>query len=77
MIREALRSAPNYGKFSARDLVEARPYIEVPSAGWAARRPTDAIGDAVANHRRLPVVTARDKACESSVDTYRQTIGPR
>jgi GntR family transcriptional regulator, transcriptional repressor for pyruvate dehydrogenase complex len=35
-------SAPNYGKFSARDLVEARPYIEVPAAGWAARRRTDA-----------------------------------
>jgi GntR family transcriptional regulator, transcriptional repressor for pyruvate dehydrogenase complex len=35
-------SSPRYGKFSARDLVEARPYIEVPAAGWAARRRTDA-----------------------------------
>jgi GntR family transcriptional repressor for pyruvate dehydrogenase complex len=35
-------AAPRYGKFSARDLVEARPYIEVPAAGWAARRRTDA-----------------------------------
>src|ERR1700722_11583819 len=35
-------SAANYGKFSARDLIEARPYIEVPAAGWAARRRTDA-----------------------------------
>lgn len=35
-------SAPRYGKFSSRDLVEARPYIEVPAAGWAARRRTDA-----------------------------------
>ncbi|HKP40680.1 FadR/GntR family transcriptional regulator [Mycobacterium sp.] len=34
-------AAPHYGKFSARDLVEARPYIEVPAAGWAARRRTD------------------------------------
>jgi DNA-binding FadR family transcriptional regulator len=34
--------APRYGRFSARDLVEARPYIEVPAAGWAARRRTDA-----------------------------------
>jgi len=34
-------SAPNYGKFSARDLIEARPYLEVPAAGWAARRRTD------------------------------------
>ena len=34
-------STPRYGKFSARDLIEARPYIEVPAAGWAARRRTD------------------------------------
>ncbi len=34
-------AAPRYGRFSARDLVEARPYIEVPAAGWAARRRTD------------------------------------
>ena len=35
-------STPRYGRFSARDLIEARPYIEVPAAGWAARRRTDA-----------------------------------
>ncbi|MDX1881556.1 FadR/GntR family transcriptional regulator [Mycolicibacterium sp. 141076] len=35
-------ASPRYGKFSARDLIEARPYIEVPAAGWAARRRTDA-----------------------------------
>ncbi|HEY1134482.1 MAG TPA: FCD domain-containing protein [Nocardioides sp.] len=29
-----------YGSYSARDLVEARPFIEVPSAGWAAERRT-------------------------------------
>ena len=34
-------STPRYGRFSARDLIEARPYIEVPAAGWAARRRTD------------------------------------
>jgi GntR family transcriptional regulator, transcriptional repressor for pyruvate dehydrogenase complex len=34
-------SVPHYGKFSAQDLVEARPYIEVPAAGWAARRRTE------------------------------------
>ncbi|MDF0528500.1 FadR/GntR family transcriptional regulator [Tsukamurella sp. 8F] len=33
--------SPRYGAFSARDLIEARPYIEVPAAGWAARRRTD------------------------------------
>ncbi|MFT2214171.1 FadR/GntR family transcriptional regulator [Rhizobium giardinii] len=30
-----------YGGYSARDLIEARPFIEVPAAGWAARRRTD------------------------------------
>jgi len=30
-----------YGAYSARDLMEARPVIEVPAAGWAARRRTD------------------------------------
>jgi GntR family transcriptional regulator, transcriptional repressor for pyruvate dehydrogenase complex len=35
-------ASPRYGKFSARDLIEARPYIEVPAAGWAARRRTEA-----------------------------------
>lgn len=35
-------ASPRYGKFSARDLIEARPHIEVPAAGWAARRRTDA-----------------------------------
>ena len=34
-------SVPHFGKFSARDLIEARPYIEVPAAGWAARRRTE------------------------------------
>ncbi|MBJ8348279.1 FadR/GntR family transcriptional regulator [Antrihabitans sp. YC2-6] len=34
-------SGPNYGRFSTRDLLEARPYIEVPAAGWAARRRTN------------------------------------
>ncbi|MGV1756885.1 GntR family transcriptional regulator [Rhizobium sp. AC27/96] len=39
-------SAPSaelhYGRYSARDLIEARPFIEVPAAGWAALRRTDA-----------------------------------
>lgn len=29
-----------YGTYSARDLMEARPFIEVPAAGWAAQRRT-------------------------------------
>jgi GntR family transcriptional repressor for pyruvate dehydrogenase complex len=35
-------SGLHYGRFTARDLIEARPYIEVPAAGWAARRRTEA-----------------------------------
>lgn len=31
----------SYGGYSARDLIEARPFIEVPAAGWAAIRHTD------------------------------------
>ncbi|MFG6081061.1 FadR/GntR family transcriptional regulator [Paracoccus litorisediminis] len=31
-----------YGELSARDLVEARPFIEIPAAGWAALRRDDA-----------------------------------
>ncbi|MCP3427168.1 FadR family transcriptional regulator [Rothia sp. AR01] len=31
----------SYGKYSARDLLEARPAIEIPAAGWAARRRTE------------------------------------
>lgn len=31
----------NYGAYSARDLIEARPFIEVPAAGWAALRRTE------------------------------------
>ncbi|MBB5702827.1 DNA-binding FadR family transcriptional regulator [Ochrobactrum daejeonense] len=31
-----------YGGYSARDLIEARPFIEVPAAGWAALRRTSA-----------------------------------
>jgi DNA-binding FadR family transcriptional regulator len=30
-----------YGNYSARDLVEARPFVEVSAAGWAALRRSD------------------------------------
>ncbi|OYR08047.1 FCD domain protein [Brucella rhizosphaerae] len=40
-----LKDAPgpelSYGGYSARDLIEARPFIEVPAAGWAALRHTE------------------------------------
>jgi GntR family transcriptional repressor for pyruvate dehydrogenase complex len=41
IVISARTSVPQFGRFSARDLVEARPYIEVPAAGWAARRRTE------------------------------------
>ncbi|WP_246184827.1 FadR/GntR family transcriptional regulator [Paracoccus aestuariivivens] len=38
VISATQRSELAYGEFSARDLVEARPFIEIPAAGWAALR---------------------------------------
>ncbi|MFC7754405.1 FadR/GntR family transcriptional regulator [Tsukamurella soli] len=40
VVKSARPATPRYGTFSTRDLVEARPYVEVPAAGWAARRRT-------------------------------------
>ncbi|WP_311759283.1 FadR/GntR family transcriptional regulator [Paracoccus broussonetiae] len=42
VISATQRSELDYGTISARDLVEARPHIEIPAAGWAALRRTDA-----------------------------------
>ncbi len=55
-------ASPRYGKFSARDLIEARPYIEVPAAGWAARRRTDA---------QLTNLTRINDAMQAETDTAR------
>ncbi len=55
-------ASPRYGKFSARDLIEARPYIEVPAAGWAARRRTDA---------QLTDLTRINDAMQAETDTAR------
>ena len=41
MIAAAPSPEITYGAYSARDLMEARSAIEVPAAGWAARRRTD------------------------------------
>lgn len=41
VISATQRSELAYGDLSARDLVEARPFIEVPAAGWAALRRDD------------------------------------
>lgn len=43
----ATPSDPDYGIYSARDLIEARPFIEVPAAGWAALRRSGAQRDAL------------------------------
>lgn len=38
----------SYSGYSARDLIEARPFIEVPAAGWAAlRRSTEQAADLI------------------------------
>lgn len=41
VVADAPRLEFVYGSFSGRDLMEARPCIEVPAAGWAARRRTE------------------------------------
>lgn len=41
VIADAPAADLKMGEFSSRDLVEARPHIEVPAAGLAARRRTD------------------------------------
>lgn len=42
VLTDSPRNELRYGGYSARDLMEARPFIEVPAAGWAALRKTDA-----------------------------------
>lgn len=42
VISATQRSELDYGELSARDLIEARPHIEVPAAGWAALRRSEA-----------------------------------
>lgn len=37
-VTSASQTDLSYGAYSARDLIEARPFIEVPAAGWAALR---------------------------------------
>lgn len=42
VLTDSPRNELRYGGYSARDLMEARPFIEVPAAGWAALRKTEA-----------------------------------
>lgn len=41
VIADRQSSDLTYGHCSARDLIEARPFIEIPAAGWAAQRRSD------------------------------------
>ncbi len=41
VLTDSPRQELRYGGYSARDLMEARPFVEVPAAGWAALRRTD------------------------------------
>ncbi len=50
VLTDSPRHELRYGGYSARDLMEARPFIEVPAAGWAALRRTD---DEVARMMKL------------------------
>lgn len=38
----AATASPSYGSYSAEELIEARPHIEIPAARWAAARRTPA-----------------------------------
>lgn len=40
VVRDRVESDPVFGSFAASELLEARPLVEVPAAGWAAVRHT-------------------------------------
>ncbi|GAA0306160.1 FadR/GntR family transcriptional regulator [Kineococcus aurantiacus] len=41
VVRDRVEKDPVFGTFAASELLEARPLVEVPAAGWAAVRHTD------------------------------------
>jgi DNA-binding FadR family transcriptional regulator len=41
VIKDKVEQDPVFGSFAASELLEARPLVEVPAAGWAAVRHTD------------------------------------
>ena len=41
VIRDRINAYLDIGNYDARELIEARPHVEIPSAGWAAERRTD------------------------------------
>lgn len=41
VVRDRVTGDLDIGDYDARELMEARPHVEIPSAGWAAERRTD------------------------------------
>lgn len=41
VIRDRVGNDLDIGNYAARELMEARPHVEIPAAGWAAERRTD------------------------------------
>ncbi|MGB7234802.1 MAG: FadR/GntR family transcriptional regulator [Rhodococcus sp. (in: high G+C Gram-positive bacteria)] len=41
VVRDRVTGDLDIGNYAARELMEARPHVEIPSAGWAAERRTD------------------------------------
>lgn len=41
VVRDRVTGDLDIGNYEARELMEARPHVEIPSAGWAAERRTD------------------------------------
>lgn len=41
VVRNRVTGDLDIGNYDARELMEARPHVEIPSAGWAAERRTD------------------------------------
>lgn len=41
VVRDRVTGDLDIGNYDARELMEARPHVEIPSAGWAAERRTD------------------------------------
>lgn len=41
VLRDRVGSDLHIGNYAARELMEARPHVEVPAAGWAAQRRTE------------------------------------
>lgn len=41
VVSNSITRQTDFGNYAARELVEARPHVEIPAAGWAAKRHSD------------------------------------